>query len=272
MLFQRFDRLLLLEKDGKTVYFGDIGENSRTLIDYFQKNGSDECPPTANPAEWMLEVIGAAPGSHSKIDWHDTWRRSPEYKDVRNSIDHLNVRRKAATEGVVDPDNERDSRRTFAAPFLQQVLEVIRRNFEQYWRTPSYLLSKLALCLFSSLFIGFVFFNAPSTQRGLQNQMFAIFVHLTIFNQLAQQMMPHFVAQRELYEARERQSKTYSWQAFMLSSLFVEMCWNSLMAVVMFFCFYVSSIHPVEAPRSRRAVLIFTTVSRGHVPQCPADR
>jgi ABC-type multidrug transport system ATPase subunit len=34
MLFQQFDRLLLLAKSGQTVYFGDIGENSRTLIKY----------------------------------------------------------------------------------------------------------------------------------------------------------------------------------------------------------------------------------------------
>ncbi|KAL4772355.1 P-loop containing nucleoside triphosphate hydrolase protein [Aspergillus nidulans var. acristatus] len=31
---QQFDRLLLLAKSGQTVYFGDIGENSRTLIKY----------------------------------------------------------------------------------------------------------------------------------------------------------------------------------------------------------------------------------------------
>src|SRR6201999_1874326 len=35
MLFQRFDRLLFLAKGGKTVYFGAIGESSKTLIEYF---------------------------------------------------------------------------------------------------------------------------------------------------------------------------------------------------------------------------------------------
>jgi ABC-type multidrug transport system permease subunit len=63
--------------------------------------------------------------------------------------------------------------------------EVTHRIFEQYWRTPSYLYSKLALCLISSLFVGFVFFSAATTKRGLQNQMFSIFVHLTIFQQLS---------------------------------------------------------------------------------------
>ena len=56
MLFQRFDRLLLLAKGGRTVYFGEIGRHSKTLLDYFERNGGPKCPPGANPAEHMLEV------------------------------------------------------------------------------------------------------------------------------------------------------------------------------------------------------------------------
>ena len=111
-------------------------------------------------------------------------------------------------------------------------------NAPRYWRTPSYIYSKAALCLFSALFIGFVFFKAPLTQQGLQNQMFAIFMLFTIFGQLVQQIMPHFVTQRALYEVRERPSKTYSWKAFMFANIFVELPWNSLMAVIIFLCFY----------------------------------
>lgn len=40
MLFQQFDRLLFLAKGGRTVYFGDIGQESRTLLDYFEANGA----------------------------------------------------------------------------------------------------------------------------------------------------------------------------------------------------------------------------------------
>lgn len=60
----------------------------------------------------------------------------------------------------------------------------------------------------------------------------------TIFGQLVQQIMPHFVTQRSLYEVRERPSKTYSWQSFMLSNIIVELPWNSLMAVLIFLCWY----------------------------------
>ena len=48
-LFQVFDRVLLLKKGGKTVYFGDLGHNSTTLIDYFERNGARKCLPEENP-------------------------------------------------------------------------------------------------------------------------------------------------------------------------------------------------------------------------------
>ena len=61
MLFQRFDRLLFLKTGGETVYFGELGENASTMISYFERTSGIKCPKDANPAEWMLEVIGAAP-------------------------------------------------------------------------------------------------------------------------------------------------------------------------------------------------------------------
>jgi ATP-binding cassette subfamily G (WHITE) protein 2 (SNQ2) len=44
------DRLLLLESGGETVYFGDIGEDSSIIRDYFARNGA-VCPTDVNPAE-----------------------------------------------------------------------------------------------------------------------------------------------------------------------------------------------------------------------------
>lgn len=237
MLFQRFDRLLFLAKGGRTVYFGDVGENSHILSAYFERNGGHKCPADANPAEWMLEVIGAAPGTTTDIDWHQVWRNSPEYREVQEHLAYLASERPKQTEPSSN-ENDAESYREFAAPFGEQLMQVTIRVFQQYWRTPSYIYSKTALCLFSALFIGFIFYNAPVTHQGLQNQMFSIFMTFTIFGQLVQQIMPHFVTQRALYEVRERPSKTYSWQSFMISNIAVELPWNALMAVIMFFCYY----------------------------------
>lgn len=236
MLFQRFDRLLFLAKGGKTVYFGDIGENSKTMTSYFERNGGHACPPDANPAEWMLEVIGAAPGSHTDVDWFKAWRESSEYKATQDELEKIKQQKQATTTETTDEDP--GSYREFAAPFMVQLKENIYRVFQQYWRTPVYIYAKTALCTLVALFIGFIFFKAPNSIQGLQNQMFAIFQLLTVFGQIVQQSMPQFIIQRSLYEARERPSKVYSWKVFMLAQIIVELPWNALMAVIMYFCWY----------------------------------
>lgn len=237
MLFQRFDRLLFLARGGRTVYFGDIGKESHTMTEYFERHGARPCEQGENPAEWMLEAIGAAPGSETKIDWHEAWRESPEYEAVQTELQRLKAEGQAkGDQSSTAEASNKESYREFAANFWSQMTIVTQRVFQQYWRTPSYIYAKFALCTGVALFIGLVFLNAPLSIQGLQNQMFAIFNILTIFGQLVQQQMPHFVTQRALYEVRERPSKTYSWKVFMLSQVIVEIPWNTLMSVFMFVC------------------------------------
>jgi ABC-type multidrug transport system ATPase subunit len=38
-VFEMFDRILLLQRGGKTVYFGDLGEKSSQLLSYFAAAG-----------------------------------------------------------------------------------------------------------------------------------------------------------------------------------------------------------------------------------------
>lgn len=186
----------------------------------------------------MLETIGAAPGCSSDVDWHRTWRLSPEYQKVQNELARLRDQKKVERPSL---DEERDhaAYREFAAPFWQQFIIVTQRVFQQYWRTPTYIYSKLSLCISASLFIGLVFINSPLSIQGLQNQMFAIFELTSIFGQLVDQQLPHFVTQRSLYEVRERPAKTYSWKVFMLSQIVAEMPWNTLASVFMWaFVYY----------------------------------
>lgn len=146
LLFQQFDRLLLLSKGGKTVYFGDIGENAATLTSYFERHGAARCGADENPAEWMLQVIGAAPGARTERNWHETWNASPEFRAVREELCQLEdqARNDASLESHQD-QRSTGSTATYAAPFSTQFLMVTKRVFEQYWRTPSYIFAKLIL-------------------------------------------------------------------------------------------------------------------------------
>jgi len=234
LLFAEFDRLLFLAKGGRTIYFGEVGKESKTLRDYFERNGADKCPPSANPAEWMLEVIGAAPGTHTDIDWHDTWNKSPEYKEMRKELEKMEQMKDTEKQQQQDPSFYKE----YAATTKVQLVEVTKRAFQQYWRTPSYIWSKFALVSLVGLFIGFSFINADTSTQGLQSQLLSVFMIFTVFGQLIQQSMPLFVAARGLYEVREAPSRTFSWKIFMASQAIVDLPWNIIASVLLFFTFY----------------------------------
>ncbi|KAI8313161.1 ZEB2-regulated ABC transporter 1 [Colletotrichum sp. SAR11_59] len=215
-LFQRFDRLLLLAKGGRTVYFGDIGRNSHVLIDYFSRHGAPAYKSGSNPAEYMLEVIGAAPKAHTDIDWPNVWRESQEFQSVQKELARLS--------------GSQDEKGTQSTAEVHD--SAAYAEFAADFRTQS------VVTFGSALFIGLTLLGNENTERGLKNQMFGMYIFLFLFNQLVQQIMPAFVHQRTMYEARERPAKAYSWKAFILANIIVEMAWNSLMAVFSFLFWY----------------------------------
>jgi ATP-binding cassette subfamily G (WHITE) protein 2 (PDR) len=58
-----------------------------------------------------------------------------------------------------------------------------------------------------------------------------------IFAALVQQIMPQFIFQRDLYEVRERPSKTYHWAAFIIANLLVEIPFQVVLGIVVFGAF-----------------------------------
>ena len=256
LLIQVFDRLLFLARNGQTVYFGDLGKKARTLIDYFESHGAPACPKEANPVEWMLHVIGAAPGSQANQDYHDVWIRSEEYAAVRAELQDMEQN---TNDMITDEDEEKEKRREFAAPFWRQYLLATKRVLECYYRSPGYIWAKIVLTVLCALFNGFTFYKADTSLQGMQNQMLSIFVYTLGINPLIDQMAPMFVAQRSLYEVKERPSKTFSWVAFIFAQITAEIPWTALMGTIGFFAwyypigFYKNAI-PTEAVTERGAL------------------
>lgn len=145
LLFQSFDRLLLLQRGGECVYFGDIGPDSAVLIDYLERNGA-KVPADANPAEFMLEAIGA--GSRKRIggDWHQKWLNSPEFAKVKEEIQVLKA------DALAKPITEDAKPREYATSFLFQFKTVLRRTNIALWRNADYQFTRL----FAHLAIGLV--------------------------------------------------------------------------------------------------------------------
>lgn len=87
-------------------------------------------------------------------------------------------------ETPLDQGNEGE----FATPLSAQICLVSRRVFQQYWRSPSYIWSKIFLGAGSGLFIGFSFFKSDNSLQGSQNVIFAVFGVCAILSSLSEQV------------------------------------------------------------------------------------
>ena len=264
LLFQEFDRILFLAKGGRTVYFGDIGKKAKTLIHYFESHGAHKCPPEANPAEWMFDVIGAAPGSHANQDYHQVWLHSKEYRKVKTEL-----KRMEDELSLLPRDNSKEARREFAASFITQYWLVLKRTLEYYYRSPVYIWSKIFLTVLAALFNGFTFYNADHSQQGLQNQMLSVFMFISIMQPLVEQMVPVFMYQRTLYEARERPSKTFSWYSWILAQISAEIPWQLFLGTLAYLMWFypVGFYHNMTATHSvaERSALSWLVMSTFYI-------
>lgn len=251
ILFQQFDQLLFLARGGKTVYFGPIGEQSRTLLDYFEAHGARKCDDSENPAEFMLDVVNAGTNPQGQ-DWFDVWKQSKECGEVQNEIDRIHKQQEGKQAEVDDASAHAE----FAMPFWFQLYQVTYRVFQQYWRMPSYVISKWGLGIAAGLFIGFSFYQAKTSLQGMQTIIYSVFMLCTIFTSLVQQLMPLFVTQRSLYEVRERPSKAYSWKAFLIANIIVEIPYMVITGILIYACYFYAVVG-IPSSLSQGTVLLF---------------
>ncbi|KAF8131532.1 pleiotropic drug resistance ABC transporter [Boletus edulis] len=235
LLFESFDRLLLLERGGETVYFGDIGKDSQVIREYFARNGAF-CPPNVNPAEYMLEAIGA--GLSPKVgprDWKDVWLDSLEYRQVRVEINDIKA------QGLVIPVIENSQTRTYATSFLYQLRTVVRRNNIALWRSPDYVFSRLFVHAFFSFFISLSFLNLGHSIRDLQYRVFAIFWLVVLPAIVMTQLEPMFIFNRRTF-IRESSSRIYSPYVFAIAQLIGEIPYSILCAIV----YWALMVYPIH--------------------------
>lgn len=85
---------------------------------------------------------------------------------------------------------------------------------------------------------GVSFYKTPHTIQGLIDLLFSSFIIGQMFSILCMVIIPRFVNGRHLFESRERDSKLYSWVVFLASNIIVEICWLTLISVLVYACWY----------------------------------
>jgi ATP-binding cassette, subfamily G (WHITE), member 2, SNQ2 len=93
-----------------------------------------------NPAEYMLEAIGAGDPNYKGNNWGDIWENSSDSQERAKEIQTLLEERCQATSHRITKDYWE-----FVMPSSTQIVAVVKRCFTRYWRTPQYIISKFAL-------------------------------------------------------------------------------------------------------------------------------
>lgn len=224
LLFETFDRLLLLQRGGEVVYFGDIGRNSSEVVKYFAEHGAP-MPATANPAEEMLEIIGA--GSSRRVgrrDWADVYRDSDLYQRNLRRIDELNGQQAPGTgEGSVA--------REYATPFWTQLKHTLIRASRSSWRQPDYQFTRLFQHAAIALTAGLFWLQLGNTGTDLQYRIFDLFVLTVLPALILAAIEPMYLHARSVFQ-REWTSRTYSPQVFALSQIIAELPYCLACAIV----------------------------------------
>ncbi|KAH3667916.1 hypothetical protein WICMUC_005129 [Wickerhamomyces mucosus] len=233
-LFEVFDKLLLLKKGGKTVYFGDIGPHSEDLLKYFEAHSGVKCGEEENPAEYILNCIGAGATASASADWHELWINSPEYQAVTEEIAKLH--RELPLRPVVGTSESLTS--TYATTWDRQMLYVLKRTYLQFWRSPIYIRAKFLECVSCALFVGISFIGLNNTVSSANNAFSSVFMLLLIALAMINQSHVFAYPSRELYEVREAASNTFHWSCLLLCHTIIEIFWSSICMLLCWICFY----------------------------------
>uniref|UniRef100_A0A0L0P8N6 Atp dependent transporter multidrug resistance n=1 Tax=Candidozyma auris TaxID=498019 RepID=A0A0L0P8N6_CANAR len=247
-LFEEFDRLLLLRKGGQTVYFGEIGKRSRTILDYFERNGARKCLEQENPAEYILEAIGAGATASTDKNWFEVWSNSQEKIDVEKRVSQL-IEEGKQKAGLSEKE-AKELQNPYATNIPYQFVILVRRTFLAFWRKPLYIMAKTFLMTISGLFIGFTFFGLSKSITGMQNGMFCAFLSVVVSAPVINQIQEQCMAVRDVFEGRERLSNTYRWWLLVLAQYVCEVPFNFVAAAFMFVSLYFPTRADFSAPHS----------------------
>ena len=215
-------------------YFGEIGDNGRTVIDYFTKHGVAVGHDT-NVADLLIEVAGRE--AHNAVqDWCDVWEKSDEAVAVLDTITSITTPDvgSAARQHEPSPDLNNE----FASTTVQQIIVLTKRTFLQYWRTPDYIYSRLYCCCIHALLNGLMYLQLGNTEADMQYRIFANFLVLMIVPEFINACAMMLDDNRNVWLGREHPSRIYGWVAFTSASIVVEIPFAFVGAVVFYLLFY----------------------------------
>ncbi|RYH32061.1 hypothetical protein EON65_01215 [archaeon] len=222
-IFFSFDSLLLLKKGGETVYFGDLGVQCKNLVSFFQAAPHvSSITHSANPATWMLEVIGAGTSSlnQNETDFRAYYQSSAL---CEANMSHLHaLMRPIEGSRKVDEDDPKFSVR-YNASYWSQFTILLHRWHLSYWRTPTYTISRHI----TMILIALIFASAYPQQKyddyiGDVSRAMVIYITNFFCGILALLMATPVAASERPVFYKEQHSKMYSVLVYATTMILIE--------------------------------------------------
>jgi len=144
-VFAMFDDLLLLKKGGTVVFFGDLGEHSIHLTNYFETAGCEPINYGQNPASWML----LASEFREPAEWADLYKSSNQY---RNLMEQIHAERESIDEAKkISYDDKYATTLKGRLAFMSYRVNTI------YRRSPAYNTGRIVILVTYALLLALVF-------------------------------------------------------------------------------------------------------------------
>jgi len=232
-IWDSFDDLLLLVKGGNTAYFGPMGENSETVLDYF--SSLPEAGPitsNSNPADYILSVVGAMEPENVA----ESYLQSDAHKDIVAQVDEDLATEAKTVAGETAFDEVRKEIRE-KRNFFRELLLLTKRHFWTQWRNPSYSLMRMISSFFVSLYMAILFKGDKSEITGAVFTIGAIFFLVFILVIPMQSSVVHLIEDRAVMY-REVTSGLYTRYAYGLGQLLSDIPFHAFNTAIMFVMFY----------------------------------
>jgi ABC-type multidrug transport system permease subunit len=113
---------------------------------------------------------------------------------------------------------------------------------------------------------GFTFWKIGDSLADLQLKLFTIYAFIFVAPGLISQLQPLFIDRRDVYETREKKSKTYHWAPFVSGLIVSELPYLVICAVLYFVSWYFSTGLPTEAKYAGSVFFVVVSIYLVNLP------
>lgn len=159
LIWDTFDDLLLLAKGGKVAYAGEMGPESRTVLNHFAEVADQAPPEDCNPADFVISAVSQVTPDEAAMAFQDSGAQDQLRAALEEAQD---MDRGVATAAM----NQKKVELLKGKSWFMELRILTKRQLIAQWRNPSYAITRLWCSLCLAIYFGILFGADKSTIEG----------------------------------------------------------------------------------------------------------